>query len=119
MDGDVTERDNITPLHLRVRITKSVRNTRCRFTNHGELLKSCGLMQFADEKLRGIQIGQKCLNQVAGLKDVFQIEELNDTLKKLTPRSNGLRQGFGQSRATGNLRLFTLRDRVSSYQVFF
>ena len=44
---------------------------------------------------------------------------LNDTLKKSTPRSNGLRQGFGQSRATGNLRLFTLRERVSSYEVFF
>ena len=44
---------------------------------------------------------------------------LNDTLKKPTPRSNRLRQGFGEARATGNLRLFTLRDRVSSYQVFF
>ena len=47
------------------------------------------------------------------------MRKLNDTLKKPTPRSNSLRQGFGQSRATGNLRLFTLWDRVSSYQVFF
>ena len=45
--------------------------------------------------------------------------KLNDTLKKPTPRSNGLRQGFGQSRATGNLRVFTPRGQVSSYEVFF
>ena len=56
----------------------------------------------------------------ARMRDVsIFMKELNDTLKKPTPRSNGLRQGFGQSRAKGNLRLFTLWDRVSSYQVFF
>ena len=44
---------------------------------------------------------------------------MNDTLKKPTPRSSSLRQGFARSRATGNLRLFTLRHRVSSYEVLF
>ncbi len=45
-------------------------------------------------------------------------EGLNDTLKKPAPRRNGLRRGFARSRATGNLRLFTRLDRVSSYEVF-
>ena len=45
--------------------------------------------------------------------------KLNDTLKMPTPRSNSLCQDFAQSRAAGNLLLFTLRDRMSSYKVFF
>ena len=61
---------------------------------------------------------QVVLVQTDRLEAVFGVE-LNDTLKKPTSRSNGLRKGFGQSRATGNLRLFTLWGRVSSYQVFF
>ena len=51
---------------------------------------------------------QVVLVQTDRLEAVFGVE-LNDTLKKPTPRSNSLRQGFGQSRATGNDQVQRLR----------
>ena len=74
MDGNVPERDDIAPFYLRVRLTKCLREAGSRLTNHGELLEGGGLMEFAGQERRGIHPFQKCLNHVAGIKDVLQIE---------------------------------------------
>src|SRR5438132_13291085 len=76
MDGNIAERDDIAPFHVRVRLTKGLREAGSRFTNHGELLERRGLMEFAGQKGRGIHACQKGLKHVAGLEDVLQVEAL-------------------------------------------
>ena len=76
MDGNVPERDDIASFHLRVRLTKDLREACCRLTNHGELLEGGGLMLFAGKERRSIHPFQKGLHHVAGLADVLQGEVL-------------------------------------------
>ena len=55
MDGNVPERDDIAPFHLRVRLTKDLREACCRLTNHGELLEDGGFMEFTRRERRDIR----------------------------------------------------------------
>ncbi len=74
MDSNVTERNDIAPFYLGVRLSEGRREAGRCFTDHRQFLERGSFMQFTRQEYRRIYAFHKSLNHATSFEDVVQVQ---------------------------------------------